>query len=109
MKLSRLNIRGSLRTLGRFVEKDEFTAFICVVSVLKNTNESDANVPDEFSYVKNGWHTEESFLKSCKELVEMGYCKNVRDEVYSFTAKGQSILEAWANYDYKNKLSFPFS
>ncbi len=103
MKLSRLNIRGSLCTLGRLVNEKEFSALICVISTLKSANEKDAEIPEEFSYSLNVFHTESSFFQSCEVLVKAGFCKNDGSMNYSFTNRGKKILEAWSNEHLKKE------
>ncbi|MBR2786082.1 MAG: hypothetical protein IKD76_01030 [Clostridia bacterium] len=94
MKLSNLCLRGALCTLGSIVNENVFSALICVISTLKNTSVED-EIPKEFSYQMDALHTESNFIQSCDLLVEYGLCMNVEGDIYSFTGKGEMLLEAW--------------
>ena len=99
MKLSAVNVRGALYSLGKIsmIDKDDFLSFVYVIGVLKDINEDDADIPKEFSCAPSELRDKERFIRSCEELTEKGYCEKVSEGRYCFTSAGAHILEKWAS------------
>lgn len=96
MKMYELNVRGSLRTLGRILGIEDFQAFIGLVVVLKSNEKDDSEVTRNFTYPENEGYDRVSFDENLRYLIIRGYCDKKGENCFSFTDSGWDILEKWS-------------